>query len=55
EEKVDVLAVDGKNKGYMEIRKGDFLVCYTEDAHMTGIKVLEKENIKKAIFKVLVR
>ncbi|HBF2852776.1 TPA: YhcH/YjgK/YiaL family protein, partial [Clostridioides difficile] len=51
----DFLPLDGKNNGYMELRKGDFLVCYPEDAHMTGIKVLEKENIKKAIFKVLVR
>ncbi|MDY6596317.1 YhcH/YjgK/YiaL family protein, partial [Clostridioides difficile] len=55
EEKGDFLPLDGKNNGYMELRKGDFLVCYPEDAHMTGIKVLEKENIKKAIFKVLVR
>ena len=55
EEEGDFLPLDGKNNGYMELRKGDFLVCYPEDAHMTGIKVLEKENIKKAIFKVLVR
>lgn len=39
----------------MEFRKGDFLVCYLEDVYMIGIKVLEKENIKKVIFKVLVR
>ncbi|UDN60550.1 YhcH/YjgK/YiaL family protein [Clostridioides sp. ES-W-0016-02] len=55
EEDSDFLPLDGKNNGYVELRKGDFLVCYPEDAHMTAIKVSEKENIKKAIFKVLVR
>ncbi|HBF5910636.1 TPA: YhcH/YjgK/YiaL family protein, partial [Clostridioides difficile] len=55
EEEGDFLPLDGKNNGCVELRKGDFLVCYPEDAHMTGIRVLEKENIKKAIFKVLVR
>ncbi|MGO0984443.1 YhcH/YjgK/YiaL family protein [Clostridioides difficile] len=55
EEDGDFLPLNGQNNGYVELRKGDFLVCYPEDAHMTAIKVSEKENIKKAIFKVLVR
>lgn len=40
------LALDGKNNGYMELRKGDFSLL-SEDAHMTGIKVLEKEKYQK--------
>ena len=55
EEEGDFLPLDGENNGYVELKKGDFLVCYPEDAHMTAIKVKEKENIKKAIFKVIVR
>ncbi len=51
----DFLPLDGDKSAYVELRKGDFLVCYPEDAHMTAIKVNEKENIKKAIFKVIVR
>lgn len=55
EEEGDFLPLDGEPNGYIELRKGDFLVCYPEDAHMTAIKVNEKENIKKAIFKVIIR
>lgn len=55
EEEGDFLPLDGDANGYVELRKGDFLVCYPEDAHMTAIKVNEKEKIKKAIFKVIVR
>lgn len=55
QEEGDFLPLDGKNNGYVELRENDFLVCYPEDAHMTAIKVNQKENIKKAIFKVIVR
>ena len=55
EEEGDFLPLEGEHNSYVELRKGDFLVCYPEDAHMTAIKVNEKENIKKAIFKVIVR
>lgn len=55
EEEGDFLPLEGVNSGYVELREGDFLVCYPEDAHMTAIKVNEKEPIKKAIFKVIVR
>lgn len=55
EEEGDFLPLDGEANGYVELRKGDFLVCYPEDAHMTAIKVNDKEEIKKAIFKVIVR
>lgn len=55
QEKDDFLPLNGEANGYVELRAGDFLVCYPEDAHMTAIKVKEKQNIKKAIFKVIVR
>lgn len=55
EEEGDFLPLEGDHSSYVELKKGDFLVCYPEDAHMTAIKVNEKENIKKAIFKVIVR
>ena len=55
EDEGDFLPLEGEHNSYVELRKGDFLVCYPEDAHMTAIKVNEKENIKKAIFKVIVR
>lgn len=51
----DFLPLDGVNSGFIELRKNDFLICYPEDAHMTAIKIKEKQNIKKAIFKVIVR
>lgn len=55
EKENDFLPLKGDNNGYVELRDGDFLICYPEDAHMTAIKVNEKEPIKKAIFKVIVR
>lgn len=55
EEESDFLPLEGENNGYVELRKGDFLVCYPEDAHMTAIKVNEKEYAKKAIFKIIIR
>lgn len=55
QEEGDFLPLEGEPNSYVELRKGDFLVCYPEDGHMTAIKVNDKENIKKAIFKVIVR
>lgn len=55
QEEGDFLPLDGGNSGFIELRKNYFLICYPEDAHMTAIKIKEKQNIKKAIFKVIVR
>ncbi|MCH1959966.1 MULTISPECIES: YhcH/YjgK/YiaL family protein [Romboutsia] len=55
EEESDFLPLEGENNGYVELRKGNFLICYPEDAHMTAIKVNEKEYVKKAIFKIIIR
>ncbi len=50
----DFLALAGDNSGSVKLKDGDFLICFPEDAHMTAIKTEEKEEIKKAIFKVIV-
>ena len=55
EEDGDFLPLEGEPNSYVELKKGDFLVCYPEDAHMTALKVKERESIKKAIFKVIVK
>lgn len=52
EEEGDFLPLDGEEASIVTLAKGDFLICYPEDAHMTAIKINESENIKKAIFKV---
>lgn len=55
QEKNDFVPLEGKESGYVTLTKGDFLICYPEDAHMTAIKVDNKEKIKKAIFKVIIK
>lgn len=55
EEKNDFVPLEGKESGCVTLTKGDFLICYPEDAHMTAIKVDNKEKIKKAIFKVIIK
>ena len=48
----DFLPMNGNKKSSIVLDEGDFLICYPNDAHMTGIKVNESKKIKKAIFKV---
>ena len=55
EEENDFLPLNGEANSHVELSKGDFLVCYPEDAHMTALKVNGKKYIKKAIFKVIIR
>ncbi|AYE34939.1 YhcH/YjgK/YiaL family protein [Clostridium septicum] len=55
EEKNDFVSLEGLESGYVTLRKGDFLICYPEDAHMTAIKVDNTEKVKKAIFKVIIK
>ena len=52
EEDSDFLPLNGNESASVILAKGDFIICYPEDAHMTAIRVNESENIKKAIFKV---
>lgn len=52
EEEGDFLPLNGQESAIVTLEKGDFLICYPEDAHMTAIKDDESKHIKKAIFKV---
>lgn len=55
EEKDDFLPLDGSAQAYADLtRPGDFLVCYPEDAHRTGVRIGSGGKLKKAIFKVLI-
>lgn len=48
----DFQALDGDFKATVKLNPGDFLICYPEDAHRTGIIADEACHLKKAIFKI---
>lgn len=48
----DFQALDGEVKASVQLKPGDFLVCYPEDAHRTGVIADEACHLKKAIFKI---
>lgn len=48
----DFLPLEGKKSGCVALRKGDFLVCYPQDAHRTGVAADQPSMVKKAIFKL---
>ena len=47
-------ALDGDYKASVKLNPGDFLICYPEDAHRTGVIADEACHLKKAIFKIKV-
>ena len=51
-EESDYLKLDGTATGEIDLKVGDYLLLFFEDAHMTGIAVNETTSVKKAIFKV---
>lgn len=51
-EKDDFLPLDGCAIASVSLKKNDFLICYPQDGHMTGLAVCEPMNLKKAIFKI---
>ena len=53
-EKDDFLPLEGDKNGHVILEKGDFLVCYPNDAHRTAVKVNNPKKIKKAIFKIII-
>lgn len=48
----DFLAMDGEAKVSVELKAGDFLICYPNDGHMTGLSADGPSQVKKAIFKI---
>ena len=54
EEDRDYVPADGEVTSSTIMRPGDFLICYPEDVHRSGVKVDEAAPLKKGIFKVKV-
>lgn len=53
DENRDFVELEGKEQSTIHLlNKGDFLICYPEDAHRTAIMYQRSEMIKKAIFKI---
>ena len=53
DENRDFVELTGEEKATVNlINKGDFLICYPEDAHRTAIMCQQSQTIKKAIFKI---
>ena len=50
----DYVPADGAVTQTTIMRPGDFLICYPEDVHRSGVKVDEPAPLKKGIFKVRV-
>lgn len=51
-EEKDFLPLEGRANSLVQLNSQDFLICYPEDAHRTGIQVGESGIVKKAIFKI---
>ncbi|MFR5266614.1 YhcH/YjgK/YiaL family protein [Clostridium sp.] len=48
----DFASFEGRSKQSLILEKGDFVIFYPEDIHMTGLIVDEPEQVEKVIFKV---
>lgn len=48
----DYYLLKGKLQTKVKLQKGDFMICYPQDVHMTAIKVTEKQMVRKVVFKV---
>lgn len=51
-EQDDIYFLEGSLQSKVKLEKGDFIICYPQDAHMAGIMVNGREKVKKAVFKV---
>lgn len=50
----DFLSLDASENAKIILNKNDFLICFPNDCHMTGIAAGDSCKVKKAIFKVLI-
>lgn len=48
----DFLSMEGDMQASVTLKPGDFLICYPEDAHRTGVIATKVSDLKKGIFKV---
>lgn len=57
-EEKEMLLLEGNStssgNSYVRLTDNDFLICYPEDAHCTGVQAGSPQTIKKAIFKIKV-
>lgn len=44
----------GNADGYYDLKPGQFMVCFPNDAHKPGVAVKNPENVKKIVFKIKV-
>ena len=54
EEDKDFVPAEGDVTSSTIMRLGDFLICFPEDVHRSGVKVDEAAPLKKGIFKIRV-
>lgn len=50
----DMILLEGSANSFVRLTENDFLICYPEDAHCTGVQADAPQTIKKAIFKIKV-
>lgn len=48
----DYFLLEGSLQSKVMLQKDDFMILYPDDVHMTGIKVNEKEKVRKVVFKI---
>ncbi|EKN65235.1 hypothetical protein BABA_21361 [Neobacillus bataviensis LMG 21833] len=51
-EENDIYFLEGNLQSRVLLQKGDFIICYPQDAHMAGMMVNGQEKVRKAVFKV---
>lgn len=50
----EMILLSGSGNSYVRLTDNDFLICFPEDAHCTGVQSGAPQKIKKAIFKIKV-
>ncbi|MDU2599369.1 MULTISPECIES: YhcH/YjgK/YiaL family protein [Anaerococcus] len=48
----DFQAANGEKNSSVDLKVGDFLICYPNDVHMTALQIDDPVYTKKAIFKI---
>ena len=52
DEAKDMLTLKGSAQASVNLKPGDFLICYPEDSHKTAMHVDLQSDVKKCIFKI---
>ncbi len=52
DEAKDMLTLQGDAQASVNLKPGDFLICYPEDVHKTAMHVDLQSDVKKCIFKI---